>query len=60
STTKHYHNLNRTAPHEPSILDTLFSDRLLAVFGDYVFIFFDRENQLPEVPEKDPQVLWDR
>jgi hypothetical protein len=33
---------------------------LLAVFGDYVFIFFDRENRLPEVPDKDPQVLWDR
>jgi len=33
---------------------------LLAVFGDYVFIFFDRENALPEVPGKDPQVLWDR
>lgn len=33
---------------------------LLAVFGDYVFIFFDRENELPEVPDKDPQVLWDR
>lgn len=33
---------------------------LLAVFGEYVFIFFDRENQLPEVPDKDPQVLWDR
>lgn len=33
---------------------------LLAVFGDYVFIFFDRANQLPEVPDKDPQVLWDR
>lgn len=33
---------------------------LLAVFGDYVFIFFDRENQLPEVPDKDPQTLWDR
>jgi len=33
---------------------------LLAVFGDYVFIFFDRENQLPEVPDKDPQILWDR
>lgn len=33
---------------------------LLAVFGDYVFIFFDRENALPEVPDKDPQVLWDR
>ena len=33
---------------------------LLAVFGDYVFVFFDRENKLPEVPDKDPQVLWDR
>jgi hypothetical protein len=33
---------------------------LLAVFGDTVFIFFDRENKLPEVPHKDPQVLWDR
>jgi hypothetical protein len=33
---------------------------LLAVFGDTVFIFFDRENELPEIPESDPQVLWDR
>jgi hypothetical protein len=33
---------------------------LLAVFGDIVFIFFDRENELPTVPEQDPQVLWDR
>ena len=33
---------------------------LLAVFGDYVFIFFDRESELLEVPDKDPQVLWDR
>lgn len=33
---------------------------LLAVFGDYVFVFFDRENELPEVPDKDPKVLWDR
>jgi hypothetical protein len=33
---------------------------LLAVFGDYIFIFFDRENKLPEVSDKDPQVLWDR
>lgn len=33
---------------------------LLAVFGNYVFIFFDRENVLPEVLDKDPQVLWDR
>ena len=33
---------------------------LVAVFGDYVFIFFDRENQTPDVPDKDPQILWDR
>ena len=33
---------------------------LLAVFGDHVFIFFDRQSQLPEVPDKDPEVLWDR
>ena len=33
---------------------------LLAVFGDYVFIFFDRENQIPDVPDKDPQILWNR
>ncbi|WP_353151903.1 SEC-C metal-binding domain-containing protein [Pollutimonas bauzanensis] len=33
---------------------------LLAVFGNYVFIFFDRKNELPEVSDKDPQVLWDR
>lgn len=33
---------------------------LLAVFGDTLFIFFDRENALPEVPDKDPQILWDR
>ncbi len=33
---------------------------LLAVFGDTMFIFFDRENELPEIPDKDPQVLWDR
>ena len=33
---------------------------LLAVFDDTIFIFFDRENQLPTVPDKDPQVLWDR
>jgi hypothetical protein len=30
---------------------------LLAVFGDDVFIFFDRESALPEVPARDPQVL---
>lgn len=33
---------------------------LLAVFDNRVFIFFDRENELPEVSDKDPQVLWDR
>ena len=33
---------------------------LLAVFEDHVFIFFDRENQLPETSEKDPLVLWSR
>jgi len=33
---------------------------LLAVFGEYVFIFFDRESQLSEIPDKDLQVLWDR
>lgn len=33
---------------------------LLAVFGDQVFIFFDRESVLPTTSEKDPQVLWDR
>lgn len=33
---------------------------LLAVFGDILFIFFDRESKLPEAPDKDPQMLWDR
>lgn len=33
---------------------------LLAVFGDYVFIFFDRENKIPVVPDKDPLTLWER
>jgi hypothetical protein len=33
---------------------------LLAVFGHYLFVFFDRENELPEVPGKDPMILWDR
>ena len=32
---------------------------LLAVFGDYAFVFFDRENVLPEISDKDPQVLLD-
>lgn len=33
---------------------------LLAVFGEYVFIFFDRENVLRESPSLDTQVAWDR
>jgi hypothetical protein len=33
---------------------------LLSVFGDTLFIFFDRESKLSEVPDKDPKVLWDR
>ena len=33
---------------------------LLAVFGNDVFIFFDREAVLPDDPEKDPLVLWNR
>lgn len=33
---------------------------LLAVFGDTVFVFFDRDSELFEVPDKDPQVLWNR
>ena len=33
---------------------------LLAVFGNDVFIFFDREAVLPDDPDKDPLILWDR
>lgn len=33
---------------------------LLAVFGDTLFIFFDRESELPATSDKDPQVLWER
>ena len=33
---------------------------LIAVFDNHVFIFFDREHVLPAVPDKDPQVLWER
>jgi hypothetical protein len=33
---------------------------LLVVFENEVFIFFDREADLPETPTKDPQVSWDR
>ncbi|WP_454565942.1 YecA family protein [Pseudomonas sp. AIG] len=33
---------------------------LIAVFGDHVFIFFDRNNALPHTTDKDPLVLWNR
>lgn len=33
---------------------------LLAVFDNHVFIFFDRENVLPEASGTDSQVLWER
>lgn len=33
---------------------------LLAVFDDYVFIFFDRKSLLPEKSEKDPKIIWNR
>ena len=33
---------------------------LLAVFGSYVFIFFDRARPLPESPHADPQLHWKR
>lgn len=33
---------------------------LIAVFGNYVFIFFDRKNQLSDDPHKDLQVMWER
>ena len=33
---------------------------LLAVFDNHVFIFFDRENVLPEASDRDSQVLWER
>lgn len=33
---------------------------LFAVFNKTLFIFFDRENALSEVSDKDPQILWDR
>lgn len=33
---------------------------LIAVFGDHVFIFFDRDNALPHTTDKDPLVLWNR
>lgn len=33
---------------------------LLAVFGNSVFIFFDRQSVIPDESDKDPQVLWDR
>lgn len=33
---------------------------LLAVFGDTVFIFFDREKRLQDAVDKDLQVIWSR
>lgn len=33
---------------------------LIAVFGNSIFIFFDRNSELPYESDKDPQVLWDR
>ncbi|MHC8382325.1 YecA family protein [Pseudomonas sp. LB3P14] len=33
---------------------------LIAVFGDNVFIFFDRNNALSHTADKDPLVLWNR
>jgi hypothetical protein len=33
---------------------------LIAVFGNYIFIFFDRKNYLPEMPDQDPMILWNR
>ncbi|QIQ73199.1 hypothetical protein HBB04_03601 [Pseudomonas coronafaciens] len=32
----------------------------LVVFGEHIFIFFDRNNIIPFTSTKDPQVLWDR
>lgn len=33
---------------------------LIAVFGNDVFIFFDRNNVLPHSEDKDPLILWNR
>jgi hypothetical protein len=33
---------------------------VLAVFGDHVFIFFDREKAFTDTPESDPMIVWDR
>jgi uncharacterized protein YchJ len=33
---------------------------LLVVFGNNVFLFFDRESRVFERPDKDQQVLWER
>ncbi|WP_421523874.1 YecA family protein [Pseudomonas yamanorum] len=33
---------------------------LIAVFGNHVFIFFDRNNALPQDDDKDPLLLWNR
>lgn len=33
---------------------------VLAVFGDHVFVFFDREKAFTRAPEDDPLIAWDR
>lgn len=33
---------------------------VLAVFGDQVFVFFDREKAFTDSPEDDPLIAWDR
>ncbi len=33
---------------------------VLAVFGDHVFVFFDREKAFTDTPESDPMIAWDR
>lgn len=33
---------------------------VLAVFGDHVFVFFDREKAFSDTPDDDPMIAWDR
>lgn len=33
---------------------------VLAVFGDHVFVFFDREKAFTDAPDSDPTIAWDR
>jgi hypothetical protein len=33
---------------------------VIAVFGDHVFVFFDREKAFADAPEDDPMIAWDR